>query len=435
MRRQLDRALSAVVALALGAALLAGCSAGGPEVRTLTYWASNQGTTVANDYEVLRPELEKFRQQTGITVNVQVISWSDLLNRLLSATVTGTGPDVINIGNTWAVSLQATGGLLPFDATNAQAIGGLDKFLDASLKTTGAPGQTPTSVPLYGLAYGLFYNKKLFAAAGLAPPKNWTEFDAAAKKLTDPAANRWGVVLAGSSYTEGAHFAFILGQQHGGDFFDPAGAPQFTQQALVDGIKQYVDLIGTQKVASPSSAQYATTQEATAEFTAGRAAMIMSQNNTAATLKANGMSPDDFGVVPMPLPAPLPPGGRAINSHAAGINIAAMVDGHDHAGSLALIKFLTSPEEQQILNSKFGSLPVLKEPVAVPDPSISLFRDILATTAAPMPLITNESEFETTVGTAVRELLARAATGGQVDEQAVRDALAGAETSLRGSTS
>ena len=35
---------------------------------TLTYWASNQGTSLDNDKQVLTPELAKFTKQTGIKV-------------------------------------------------------------------------------------------------------------------------------------------------------------------------------------------------------------------------------------------------------------------------------------------------------------------------------------------------------------------------------
>ena len=38
------------------------------------------------------------------------------------------------------------------------------------MDTGGAAGKDPTSVPLYGLAYGLYYNKAMFAAAGIQPP-------------------------------------------------------------------------------------------------------------------------------------------------------------------------------------------------------------------------------------------------------------------------
>ncbi|HZK36785.1 MAG TPA: sugar ABC transporter substrate-binding protein, partial [Aeromicrobium sp.] len=59
---------------------------------TLTYWASNQGTSLDNDKQVLTPELAKFTQQTGIKVNLQVVPWSDLLNQVLAATTSGKGP-------------------------------------------------------------------------------------------------------------------------------------------------------------------------------------------------------------------------------------------------------------------------------------------------------------------------------------------------------
>ena len=36
-------------------------------------------------------------------------------------------------------------------------------------------------MPLYGLAYGLYYNKKMFADAGLKPPTTWAELTAAAR--------------------------------------------------------------------------------------------------------------------------------------------------------------------------------------------------------------------------------------------------------------
>ena len=95
---------------------------------------------------------------------------------------------MVNIGNTWAASLQATGAFLPFDGDAMTAIGGKDKFVRAAPWRPAARKVTdPTSVPLYGLAYGLYYNKAMFAAAGMQPPKTWEEMVTDAQKLTDPA--------------------------------------------------------------------------------------------------------------------------------------------------------------------------------------------------------------------------------------------------------
>lgn len=116
----LRRLASATVAIALLIPAVAACggdddAAGSGDAggTTLTYWASNQGPSIEKDKEILTPELAKFTARTGIKVDVEVVPWSDLLNRILAAATSGQGPDVLNIGNTWSSSLQATGALLP----------------------------------------------------------------------------------------------------------------------------------------------------------------------------------------------------------------------------------------------------------------------------------------------------------------------------------
>src|SRR5665213_892942 len=155
--RKLGIALAAVAAVLIAAS---GCSAEASDTAdstTLTYWASNQGTSLDDDKTVLAPVLKDFTAKTGIKVKLEVIGWNDLQTRLQTAVTSGQAPDVSNIGNTWAASLQATGAFLPFDSANMTAIGGAGKFVKTALDTGGAPGKTKTSVPLYGLAYGLYY--------------------------------------------------------------------------------------------------------------------------------------------------------------------------------------------------------------------------------------------------------------------------------------
>lgn len=109
MRRIRAAAAGAVtLSLVLTAAACGGGSptdgSGSGGGKTLTYWASNQGASLEVDKKVLQPELDQFEKQTGIKVKLEVIPWSDLLNRILTATTSGQGPDVLNIGNTWSAS-------------------------------------------------------------------------------------------------------------------------------------------------------------------------------------------------------------------------------------------------------------------------------------------------------------------------------------------
>ncbi len=131
--------IAAGIAAALLAALTA-CgggtstsSGGSSHAKTLTYWASNQGSSIQDDYHKLGPQLQKFQQQTGIKVKLEVVGWPDLLNRILAATTSGRGPDLVNIGNTWSASLQSTGAFVPFTATTFNRIGGENRFLRSAI--------------------------------------------------------------------------------------------------------------------------------------------------------------------------------------------------------------------------------------------------------------------------------------------------------------
>ena len=97
-------AAATVPAIALGAAACSsnsggsgsGSDGGGTAAAgtTLTYWASNQAPSLDKDKEVLTPVLQKFTQQTGIKVNLEVIGWNDLQTRIQTAITSNSGPMV-----------------------------------------------------------------------------------------------------------------------------------------------------------------------------------------------------------------------------------------------------------------------------------------------------------------------------------------------------
>jgi multiple sugar transport system substrate-binding protein len=441
MRVSLTRSRAAFAGvLAAAAVAVAACGGddsssgggGGGSIKgqTITYWASNQGATIDQDKQILSGAIKKFTQQTGVKVNFKVIPWSDLFTNITTAVTSGKGPDVLNIGNTWSATLQSTGAFLPFDSSTLNTIGGKGKFLPTSFAATGKPGETPTSVPLYGLSYGLFYNKKLFKEAGIsAPPKTWDEFVADAKKLTKPAEDQWGVAIEGSSITENAHWAFILGRQNGGNLFQGT-KPTFTDPGVVKGAKQYVDLIGEDKVVNPSNAQYADGTQALAQFAKGKTGMIMWQNNAQTNIQSNGMKPSEYGVADVPVTGD----GPSVMTHVAGINISVFSNSEHKDAALAFIKFLTSPTEQVSLNQQFKSLPVIKaaqSDQAFDTPQLKTFNGILAKHAEPMPLINEEGQMETLTGDALKQLIAKAATQGSVTEAQVQQALSSANQKMQ----
>ncbi|MFS8197789.1 ABC transporter substrate-binding protein [Streptomyces sp. CWNU-52B] len=428
MRRTRAAAASAVTVSLLAAVTACGGGSstdGGSNdsPKTLTYWASNQGASIEADKKVLTPELKKFEEQTGIEVKLEVIPWSDLLNRILAAATSGQGPDVLNIGNTWSASLQATGALLPWDAQNFEKIGGKDRFVESALGSAGATGSDPAAVPLYSMAYALYYNKKMFEDAGISgPPATWDQLVADGKKISKD--GKWALGAEGANLSENIHHVFVLGKQHGADFFDADGKPDFTSDGAVAAVKQYVDLMGKDKVVAPGNAEYAQNQSLQ-DFAKDKTSMVLWQT-AATTLKAHGMSDDEWGVAPVPVQSGAPGADTAVNSMVAGINMAVFKNTDNIDGALKFVKFMTSDAEQKSLNETYGSIPPVKaaqEDPAFNSPALKVIRETLAKSAAPLPQVPNESQFETAVGTAVKELFADAAAGRPATTASVKEKL------------
>ncbi|CAL9324185.1 ABC transporter substrate-binding protein [Streptomyces rochei] len=435
MRRIRAAAVGAVtLSLVLTAAACGGGSTGtegsNERPKTLTYWASNQGANLEVDKKVLQPELDKFEKETGIEVKLEVVPWSDLLNRILTATTSGQGPDVLNIGNTWSASLQAGGALLPWDEKNFEAIGGRDRFVESALGSTGAQGQDPAAVPLYSMAYALYYNKKMFADAGIEkPPATWEELAETGKRLSRDGT--WGLGAEGSNLSNNIHQVFVLAKQHGADFFTADGRADFTSDGAVAAVKQYVDLMAKDKIIAPGNAEYAQNQSLS-DFAKDKTAMVLWQT-ASATFEAQGMDEDEWGVAPAPVQSGKPGPGKATNSMVAGINMAVFKNTKNIDGAKKFVKFMTSDEEQVILNKAYGSIPPVKaaqQDPAFSAPALTVLRDTLADSATALPQVPEESQFETVVGTAVKELFADAAAGRAVTTESVRAKLEKAQQQM-----
>ncbi|MER6208576.1 MULTISPECIES: extracellular solute-binding protein [unclassified Streptomyces] len=429
---------AAVGAVTMSLALAATACGGGSSTgggsndspKTLTYWASNQGASIAIDKKVLQPELDKFKKQTGITVKLEVVPWSDLLNRILTATTSGQGPDVLNIGNTWSASLQATGAFLPWNTANFAKIGGKDRFVDSALGSTGATGKDPAAVPLYSMAYALYYNKQIFADAGISqPPATWDELVADGKKIQ--AKGKQVIGAEGANVSENIHHAFVFAKQHGAEFFTADGKPDFTNDGIVAAVKQYVDLMAKDKVIPVGNAEYAQNQSVS-DFAKGKTAMLMWQS-ASANLKSQGMSESSYGIAPIPVQSGTPGTGAQTNSMVAGINLAVFKNSNNLDGSTKFVKFMTSDAEQKILNTAYSSIPPVKtaqEDTAFNTPANAVLKDTLAKSAAALPQVADESQFETAVGTAVKDLFADVAAGRAVTTASVKAELQKAQQQM-----
>lgn len=161
--------LLACAALACAAAG-AGCrSADDPGTVTVEFWA------MGREGELVKQLVPAFEAQApGVRVRVQQIPWSAAHEKLLTALVGGTMPDVFQLGATWVSELAALRALEPLDALLHDAGGAArDDVFPGILAANVVDGST-YGLPWYVDTRLLFVRADLTARAGCATvPRGW----------------------------------------------------------------------------------------------------------------------------------------------------------------------------------------------------------------------------------------------------------------------
>ncbi|MFB7031205.1 MULTISPECIES: ABC transporter substrate-binding protein [unclassified Streptomyces] len=116
----------------------------------------------------------------GIKVQVQVESWDDVDRKVAEMVKAGEAPDIAQIG---AYADYAAAGQL-YAADDLLSIPVQANFLPR-LVAAGEHKQIQYGLPFVASTRPLFYNKALFAKAGIKPPTTWDELAEAAGKLKE----------------------------------------------------------------------------------------------------------------------------------------------------------------------------------------------------------------------------------------------------------
>lgn len=151
--------------------LLAGCGrAEGPVVIEL--WAAGrEGEVVSElvrDFEATHP---------GVQVKVQTLPWSGAHEKLLTAVVGDSTPDIAQLGNTWIPEFATIGALAPLDRfANASRVVDQADYFAGAWATSRFEGQL-YGVPWYVDTRLLFYRRDLLGQAGFdEPPHTWDDW-------------------------------------------------------------------------------------------------------------------------------------------------------------------------------------------------------------------------------------------------------------------
>ena len=291
-----------------------------------------------------------------ITVKVDVSDWDTYWDKLKTGIAGGNAPDVFAMDGPLFPDYQARDVLLDLKPYIDKEGYDLTQLADQAVADFTTPdGQYGLPRDLNVIA--LFYNKKLFDAAGVPYPDetwDWAKLVEVGKKLTvkDAAGkvSQWGF------YTESSdmeNYWSSLVWQNGGDIISAdhktnlVGSDQAT-----GGIQFLQDLMWKDRI-MPDPATWPT--DSGDAFEQGKAAMEANGSWLVATDINAGL---DFGIAPLPKGA----SGQATSINPTGAVVFKGSKNPDAAW--AFVKYLASPAAQTKIMELKASLPANKEVLA-----------------------------------------------------------------------
>ena len=210
---------------------------------------------------------------------------------------TRTAPDVFFLKGYLAPSYMSFGVLEPVDNLIAETEGyDKDDFFPFSLETFQKDG-VQYGMPKDFNTYVLFYNKKLFAEAGLdSIPTNWAELESYAAALTkdtdgDGESDQFGFIL---EPVMEMILPFVL--QNGGNFQNEDGSLGITDEPFLEALEYYYGLYTKGVATLPTDAGVSWNGDA---FGRGAAAMAISGGWLIPFLKDN-YTDLEYGVAELP---------------------------------------------------------------------------------------------------------------------------------------
>src|ERR1700677_3179709 len=388
-----------LLALAGTACGSSGSTSKGPHA--ITFWLS--GTQAEINYLVSHFNATHH----GIKVQGQYIaSADDTTAKEVAAIKSGTEPNVVIGQDPSALPLLAESGKV------------VD--LSASLKTQTAdlyPGIRSAltykgqqlGIALGGVGdYVLFYNKKDFAAAGItAPPTTWTQLEADAIKLSDPAKHQYGIYIPFGTDEWISYDWESLLWGDGGQFLNSGSTSvAFDSPAGVAALTTWVNLVRKDHAAPTTSFAEAGSYDGAPAFSDNDVAMIIDGQWAVSEFQTAKVS---FGAALVPAGLS---GHSAANIGIGGATVFNQGGSAAVAAATTFVQWLAQPAQGAYLTSVSGGLPSAPDPPNPPlvkteagtSPLYPVFADQL-TTGETRPTVPAYSAMSLDLATEIQDAL------------------------------
>src|SRR5215469_8241766 len=221
-----SRLIAAAATSAAALIALGGCSSssstpsasGSSGPVTLNFYGADYGTGPANSTTKYWNDVAAafHAANPNITVKVQTVDWTDFPTKVAALIQNKQYPDILE-GNP-APPYAQSGLIYPVSQVLSQSTQSnlIQKFV-----ADGAYQGTDYGIPFTTSTRAMFYNKKIFAAAGIAnPPATWADVQSDAAKIKAKGFIGYGLPL-GSEEAQAELLLWFLG--NGGGYVDSSG--------------------------------------------------------------------------------------------------------------------------------------------------------------------------------------------------------------------
>jgi ABC-type glycerol-3-phosphate transport system substrate-binding protein len=253
---------------------------------TLTYWSGFTG----GDKQAYLDLIKKFNDtHPNIQVDYQLQPWDSIAQKLPTAIISGSGPDLATPDYNVATIQQyvANGLALPLDDLIPQVGQGV---LPQAVIDSFSVGGKLYAAPANYATLLLYYNKDLLSKAGIAaPPKTMTALQDDAVKLSN-GNGQYGISLADNATIQ---MWPVLIWSDGGDLISNK-CSALADPKTIGTVEKWSALIRDKKISPVGS----TGQDADNLFAAGKAAFEINGPWAAGQYKSAGVN---FDVAPVPV--------------------------------------------------------------------------------------------------------------------------------------
>jgi multiple sugar transport system substrate-binding protein len=279
--------------LVLGAAALlgGGCDSGpGREARSIKVVIAEYSKDHTRPF--WQALAEAYTKQTGVKVDLQVVDWNSIDQQVSTMIQNNQPPDVLNLNS---FSSYARDGLL-YSADEVLSARTREDFLPSFAQGGQYQGKL-YGFPILASARAFFYNRDLFARAGLAaPPRTWDEFVQAARKIQNLGDGVIGYALPLGPEEAQAEWSIWM-WNNGGDW-KSGERWSINSERNVQTLQFLSDLANVHRVTQVNPGRTNRTDGAFQLFKDGKVGMVMGFSPLAAQLDAEGKV--SYGVAEMP---------------------------------------------------------------------------------------------------------------------------------------